>query len=227
MPNDRQPPKKAKVTINRMSKDQIFDPQVVRKKVFRTYGEPESPIVEPQVFEKPAMIEMREDQFFKPLAPDMRIFRKDGEPESPIVEPQVFEKPAMIEMREDQFFKPLAPDMQIFRKDGEPEPPIIEPRVFEKPAMIEIREDQMFQPMSPVLPAKSPKAKCCRCGAKRVIFRTNLTGAPLCRYCVETGLSGALGRLVLLSPKGKDSVSGKSYDELWKECRGRLNWGDR
>ena len=71
----------------------------------------------------------------------------------------------------------------------------------------------------------SQKGKCSRCEQRRVLFGQSIFGAVYCRFCFEMGLSGALGRVVLLSPKGIDSRSGKHVDGLLNECRGRLSWG--
>lgn len=66
----------------------------------------------------------------------------------------------------------------------------------------------------------SVKMRCSSCGRKRVAFAENLTGAPCCRYCTERQLSEKLGRTVLLTPSGKDSVSGKGVGQLFREAYG-------
>ncbi len=58
------------------------------------------------------------------------------------------------------------------------------------------------------------------CHSRRVAFAENITGALVCRFCVERQLSEKLGRTVLLTPRGKDSVSGKGVGQLFQEAYG-------
>lgn len=69
----------------------------------------------------------------------------------------------------------------------------------------------------------SVKVRCSSCGKKRVAFAENITGAAACRFCTERQLSERLGRIVLLTPSGKDSRSGNTFEQLVAEAsrRGR------
>lgn len=63
--------------------------------------------------------------------------------------------------------------------------------------------------------------RCLGCNRRRVPFAKTLLRSPRCRMCTEKYLADKLGRLVLLSPAGKDSVSGKSFEELAEEANAR------
>ena len=67
----------------------------------------------------------------------------------------------------------------------------------------------------------SVKVRCCSCGRRRVAFAENITGAAACRFCTERQLAARLGRPVLLSPQGRDSVSGKTFERLLAEANRR------
>ena len=64
----------------------------------------------------------------------------------------------------------------------------------------------------------SVTVKCGRCGNKRVAFASNVFDSPVCRFCAERWISERLGRVVLLTPRGKDSNSGKTFEQLVDEA---------
>lgn len=67
----------------------------------------------------------------------------------------------------------------------------------------------------------SVTAKCGKCGEKRVVFAHNVFDTPVCRSCAEIWISEKLGRVVLLTPRGKDSRSGKTFEQLVAEANRR------
>lgn len=63
----------------------------------------------------------------------------------------------------------------------------------------------------------SETVKCPRCNRRRKPFGRTILNAVLCRFCTEKSIGARLGRVVLLTHAGKDTVSGKTFDELMAE----------
>ena len=68
--------------------------------------------------------------------------------------------------------------------------------------------------------------RCPSCNQRRKPFGRTLLGAVLCRFCTEKRISKRLGRIVLLTPQGKDSRTGQTFEELLAEMErvGRDRW---
>lgn len=72
----------------------------------------------------------------------------------------------------------------------------------------------------------SETIRCPGCNRRRKAFGQTLLGAVLCRDCTGARISKRLGRVVLLTPQGKDSLSGQTFEELLEEMAavGRDRW---
>ena len=67
---------------------------------------------------------------------------------------------------------------------------------------------------------------CPGCNRRRKALGQTLMGAALCRPCTANRMSKRLGRLVLLTAQGKDSLTGQTFEELLEEMAavGRDRW---
>lgn len=59
--------------------------------------------------------------------------------------------------------------------------------------------------------------RCPDCNQRRKPISRTLLGGPFCRFCTEKRISKRLGRMVLITPQGKDSQTGKTFEELLEE----------